>query len=101
MKHCNCDGDGLRDPVSDPDHCVECCREASEKDEAKLDALKEELRLKDLQADQMRDVVDAACAYESILGFDDLNSAYQSRREVTDAFVKAVGAYKTRLPEKR
>lgn len=54
-----------------------------------------------LQVDQMRDVVDAACAYESILGHDDLNSAYRNRREVTDAFVKAVGAYKTRLPGKR
>jgi|ERR1700687_1839049 len=53
-----------------------------------------------LQLEEMREVVDAACAYESILGFDDLNSAYQNRREVTDAFVKAVGAYKTRLPQK-
>lgn len=53
-----------------------------------------------LQISEMQDVVDAACAYESILGFDDLNSAYRNRREVTDAFVKAVGAFKTRLPQK-
>src|SRR6266404_1628374 len=53
-----------------------------------------------LQIDQMRDVVDAACAYETFMGHDELNSAYRNKRETTDAFVKAVGAYKTRLPEK-
>lgn len=52
MKHCNCDGPGMRDPVSDPDHCVECCREASQEDEAKLDALKAE----------KKELIDVLCA---------------------------------------
>jgi hypothetical protein len=64
-------------------------------------SLHRQLHEKELQVDAMRDVVDAACAYESFMGFDDLNSAYRNRREATDAFVKAVAAYKTRLPEKR
>lgn len=56
MKHCNCDGEGLRDPVSDPDHCVECCREASEKDAAKLDALKAENAKLLLQVNESRNI---------------------------------------------
>lgn len=59
--------------------------------------LKEQLRLNE----RMKNVVDAACAYETYLSFDDLNSAYRDRREATDAFAKAVGEWKTWLPEKR
>lgn len=51
--------------------------------------------------ERMQNVVDAACALESFFGHDDLNSAYRNRREATDAFVKAVAAWKTWTPEKR
>lgn len=53
-----------------------------------------------LERERMRNVVDAACALESILGFDDLNSAYRNRRETMDAFVQAVGEWKAWLPGK-